>query len=123
MFNVSVTNNSGVPLSGSDGTKLPPSGGMWKTTSQALSGWGFVLTPFGPAGFVDIGANHIPGDSSETWGVLLAYQGMSVVGRYEGQGQLVLDLDTFLQVGMEGMDFREVELEGLVLPQNVTASD
>lgn len=115
MFDVTLTNQSSVELQASDGTKIGAKGGTWKFAGGPAGSSAYVEGPFGRLGFLDIGDMHIGGDSKETWGVLITYRGMAVVGRYEGGGQLTFNVNQFLQVGLAGMDFREVELEGLVL--------
>ena len=113
MFDVTLTNNSSAELEASDGKKISPNGGTWKFAGGPQGQATYVDGPFGRLGFLDIGDTHIGGDSGEEWGVLITYQGMSFVGRYSGQGTLNFAVDQFLQVNLQGMDFREVELEGL----------
>ena len=113
MFDVTLTNNSSAELETSNGKKVSPNGGTWTFAGGPQGQATYVDGPFGRLGFLDIGDTHIPGDSGEEWGVLITYQGMAMVGRYEGQGQLAFTVNSFLQVNLEGMDFREVELEGL----------
>ena len=116
MFDVTLTNQSTVELQTSDGHKVGGNGGTWKFAGGPAGSSAYVDGPFGRFGFLDIGDTHIGGDSTEEWGVLLTYQGMSIVGRYEGQGTLNLTVDQFLQIGLAGMDFRQVELTGLNVP-------
>ena len=113
MFDVTLTNNSSAELQTSDGKKVSPNGGTWQFAGGPQGQATYVDGPFGRLGFLDIGDTHIGGDSTEEWGVLICYQGMSIVGRYEGQGKLAFTVDEFLQVALQGMDFRQVELEGL----------
>ena len=114
MFDVTLTNQSSVELQTSDGHKVGPNG-TWKFAGGPAGSSAYVDGPFGRLGFLDIGDTHIGGDSTEEWGVLITYQGMSMVGRYEGQGTLNFNIDPFVQVGLAGMDFRQVELQGLVV--------
>ena len=113
MFDVTLTNGSTAELQTSDGKKVGPNGGTWQFKGGPQGQATYVDGPFGRLGFLDIGDQHVGGDSGEEWGVLVTYQGISFVGRYEGQGTLTLTVDQFLQVNLSGMDFREVELEGL----------
>ncbi len=115
MFDVSLTNGSSVELQTSDGHKIGANGGTWKFRGGPQGSSYYVDGPFGRFGFLDIGDTHIPGDSGEEWGVLLTYQEMSVVGRYEGEGTLTIGINQFLQVTLSGMDFRQVALEGLII--------
>ena len=113
MFDVTLTNQSSVELQTSDGHKIGANG-TWKFAGGPAGSSAYVDGPFGRLGFLDIGDTHVPGDSGEEWGVLFTFQEMSVVGRYEGEGALTIDINLFLQVALSGMDFRQVELEGIV---------
>ena len=114
MFDVTLTNQSPAALTASDGSTIAPNGGTWSHAGgpQGQSTW--IDTPFGRFGFLDIGDTHIGGDSGEEWGVLICFQEMSVVGRYTGQGALTITVDPFVQFQLAGMDFRQVQLNGLV---------
>ena len=115
MFDVTLTNNSTAELDTSNGDKIKPNGGTWTFKGGPQGQATYIDGPFGRFGFLDIGDQHIGGDSGEQWGVLFSYQGMTVVGRYEGQGTLDITVEQYLQIALAGMDFREVELEGLLL--------
>jgi hypothetical protein len=64
--------------------------------------------------FRDLGEEHIGGDSEETWGVLIGYQGSHMVGRHEGGGTLNVAFDNHLQAVVSGMNLRHVRLDPLV---------
>jgi hypothetical protein len=81
----------------------------------------FDVPTRGVLSFHDIGDTHIGGDSGETWGVLVAYQGEEFVARYEGGGQLAVEINTFYQATLSGMDIRQVELPGLQIAGATTA--
>jgi hypothetical protein len=115
MFDVQLTNHSPAELDASDGSKIAANGGTWQYAGGPQGQVTWIDNPFGRFGFLDIGDMHIGGDSHEQWGVLISFQGMSVVGRYDGQGALTITVDQFLQFNLEGMDFRQVELNGLVI--------
>ena len=117
MFDVTLTNQSPVDLQTSDGHKVGGNGGTWKFEGGPQGKSYYVDGPFGRLGFLDIGDTHVSGDSGEEWGVLISYQEMTVVGRYEGQGTLNFTVNPFLQVALAGMDFRQVELPGLEVPE------
>ena len=123
MFDVTLTNQSPAELDTSDGKKIGANGGTWKFAGgpQGQSTW--IDTPFGRFGFVDIGDTHVPGDTDEEWGVLVSFQEMSIVGRYNGQGTLNITVDPFLQFTLAGMDFRQVQLEGLVIAPATQMAD
>ena len=113
-FLVNLVNNSNATLTASTGDMIVP-GGQWQLQPGATGKPFHLDTPMGRVGFSDIGDQHIPGDSGETWGVLIGYQEMSVVGRYEGGGTLDCVVDPYFQVILTGMDFRQVQLNGLVI--------
>lgn len=117
MFDVTLTNYSSVELQASDGERIGANGGTWSFRGGPAGSAYYVDGPFGRFGFLDIGDTHIGGDSNEEWGVLFSYQGMSAVGRYDGEGTLSIDVDGFLQFGVGGLDFRQIELPGLHLPE------
>jgi hypothetical protein len=70
----------------------------------------------GSLSFRDIGNTHISGDSKESWGVLITYQGRHMVGRYDGgNGLLEITWDEHLQALVGGkMTLRNVLLDPLV---------
>lgn len=113
MFDVTLTNQSPADLQTSDGKKVGKNGGTWKYKGGPQGQTTYIDGPFGRFGFMDIGDQHIGGDSTEEWGVLFEYQEMSVVGRYDGQGTLSITVDPFLQFQLSGMTFRQVALDGI----------
>lgn len=114
MYQVSVTNNSifGIGFLGGNQV-IPGNGGTYK--SGNLGNLTLVVPTRGPLDFLDIGDKHIGGDSKETWGVLIAYQGEEFVGRYEGGGQLKVVVNQYSQVTLSGMDLREISLPAIEL--------
>lgn len=113
-YYVVVQNQCGLPLKTYDGATIQPN----ETWKSGLLGSGWVSNPqFGALSFTDVGDKHLPGDTSQTWGVLVSYQGRFVVARYEGGGILNVTFSyPFQQVLMEGMDFRVVKFNPLVEP-------
>ena len=112
MYQLSVTNNSPYGIGFLGGNQvIPDGGGQWK--SDNLGNLTLVVPTRGPLDFLDIGDNHIPGDSSETWGVLIAYQGEEIVGRYEGGGQLNVVVNQYCQAELSGMDLRQIALPAM----------
>ena len=82
----------------------------WNADGRTLGNAYLKSSELGALNFLDIGDTHIPGDSGETWGVLLSYQGEEVVGRYEGGGALSVTLNAFGQAELSGMDLRQIQL-------------
>jgi len=108
MYQLTLTNHSNVSLGFMGGNQVIPSGDGWK--SGDLGDVGIIVPTRGTLSFHDIGDTHIPGDSDETWGVLIAYQGEEFVGRYEGGGQLAVEINAFYQAVLSGMHLRQVYL-------------
>lgn len=113
MYQISLTNNSKTGIGFLGGNQVIPPGDSWK--SGNLGNVTLNIWTRGPLDFLDIGDTHIGGDSKETWGVLIAYQGEEFVGRYEGGGQLTVVVNQYNQVELSGMDLREVSLPALEL--------
>jgi hypothetical protein len=113
MYQISLSNQSSKSVFFLGGNQVIPAGGDWK--SDNLGDVTLVVPTRGPLDFHDIGDNHIPGDSGETWGVLIAFQGEEYVGRYEGGGELTVVVNTYYQVVLSGMDLRQVYLPAFEL--------
>ena len=113
MYQVTVTNNSNVGIGFVGGNQVIPDGGSWQ--SGNLGDIALDVPTRGVLSFHDIGDTHIPGDSGETWGVLIAYQGEEFVGRYEGGGQLAVTINQYYQAVLSGMDLRQVSLPAMEL--------
>jgi hypothetical protein len=122
MYQISLTNNSNVSLGFVGGNQIiPGGGGAWQSDSS-LGDIALVVPTRGTLSFHDIGDNHIGGDSGETWGVLIAYQGEEYVGRYEGGGQLTVEINGYYQAVLGGMDLREVSLPAMQIAGATTTA-
>jgi hypothetical protein len=113
-YSLILNNSTGSVLDASDGKQIRP-GDVWK--ADELGNAYFHSDEVGSLSFRDIGDEHISGDSKETWGVLITYQGSHIVGRYEGdRGVLDITWDKHLQVVVGGkMDLRHVLVNPLVI--------
>jgi hypothetical protein len=111
MYTVTITNSTEFPMTTGDGQTIEPNG---KWTSGNLGSTYVHSDQFGALSLLDIGDQHIGGDSSETWGVLITFGGENMVGRYEGGGALEITFNQFLQAVVSGMDLRLVALSQLV---------
>ena len=110
MYTLNIKNKGGFVLTTSDGYEIKPDE-QW---SKGRLGSVWVSSPqFGTANFLDIGDTHIPGDSKETWGVLISYQGEEFVGRYEGEGILLVEFNAYGQMFLSDMDLRQVSLPAM----------
>jgi hypothetical protein len=112
VYQLNVTNNSNYGIGFLGGNEVIPEGGG-QYTSGDLGNLTLIVPTRGPLDFLDIGDQHIGGDSDETWGVLIAYQGQEFVGRYEGGGQLTVVINEYYQAELSGMDLREVLLPAM----------
>lgn len=110
-YTATIVNSTETPITTSDGKTIEPNG-TWQ--SGTLGNAWFHSDQFGALSLVDIGDQHIGGDSSETWGVLITFGGENMVGRYEGGGQLHITFNQYLQAVVSGMDLRLVALSALV---------
>jgi hypothetical protein len=121
VYQLSVTNNSNVGVGFVGGNEIIPSGGGTWQSADNLGDVTLDVPTRGPLSFHDIGDQHIGGDSSETWGVLIAYQGEEMVGRYEGGGQLTVEINDYYQAVLGGMDIRQVSLPSMEIAGATTA--
>ena len=121
MYQVSLTNNSNVSIGFVGGNEIIPGGGGTWQSGADLGDVILDVPTRGPLSFHDIGDQHIGGDSTETWGVLIAYQGEEFVGRYEGGGQLTVEINQYYQAVLSGMDLRQVELPAMQIAGAVTS--
>jgi hypothetical protein len=107
LYSVTITNSSGATMTTADGKQIGPNE-TWQ--SEANLGNTYAHSEeFGSISFRDLGDEHFPGDSGETWGVLISYNGAYMVGRYEGGGQLKVTFDKHLQAHLSGMRLRHVQ--------------
>jgi hypothetical protein len=112
-YSLIMHNSTGSLIDASDGKQVKP-GDTWK--AEGLGTAYFHSDEVGSLSFRDIGEEHISGDSKETWGVLITYQGTHVVGRYDGdRGLLEITWDKHLQALVGGkMTLRHVLLNPIV---------
>jgi hypothetical protein len=111
-YSLILHNSTGSTLAASDGQTVKPDD-TWK--SDKLGNAYFHSDEVGSLSFRDIGDRHISGDSKETWGVLITYQGGHAVGRYEGGGLLEITWSQDLQTLVGGkMTLRRVLLDPIV---------
>ena len=113
-YTLQVQNGTPYTWLGSDGGNVPPNA-TWNVQGQTLGNAWIKCDQLGTLNFLDIADTHIPGDSGQTWGVLVSYQGEEIVGRYEGGGQLAAAINQFGQVTLSGnMSIRQVSLSGFI---------
>lgn len=119
-YRVVIRNNFNFPLTfNHTNNRVTISSGASYTTPYQISGESvnIEVPGYGNVVLSDLGDSHIDGDShnsSEPWGVLISYQGMDVVGRYGGPGQLTMTLGKRGNFTLSGMTFRDVVIGRLV---------
>ena len=113
MYQVTIHNGSQTRFQTSDGKQFGPG----ETWTSGFLGDGYITSvQGGTLSLIDIADQRIPGDTSQTWGVLIGYQGEEYVGRYEGGGALHVEINRYLQMTLSGnMGFRQVYLPGLIV--------
>ncbi|MET3135041.1 hypothetical protein AAKU55_005344 [Oxalobacteraceae bacterium GrIS 1.11] len=117
-FNTTVVNNLATPVTVMPSNVVVNNGASWTGYENFM----LQVPGFGTCVIQDIGSAHIPGDAPGiTWGVLIVYQGMAIVGRYEGGGNIQLVLNTYGQVSLQGMSFFQVDLPALLFPFEMPA--
>ncbi len=113
MYTITMYNRTDyVTLQASDGKEIPPND-VWMT--ERMPNVWFTSAQFGPISCLDLEGVHLGGDSSESWGVLVSYQGAKFVGRYEGKAAVNMELNRYGQVSLAGMQFRQLLLPPLLL--------
>lgn len=113
---VTIVNSTNAPMTTKDGKAIAP-GDSWK--SDVIGDTYVHSEEFGSISFRDIADQHIGGDTTETWGVLISYNGQHMVGRYEGGGDLHVTFNNRLQAEVSGMHLRRVKLDSLVSDHDV----
>ncbi|HEX8181815.1 MAG TPA: hypothetical protein VF525_19900 [Pyrinomonadaceae bacterium] len=89
------------------------------TIDQWLGNGVIVIHGLGAINFTDIGQDHAGGHSKATWGVLISYQGEEVVFRYEGEGQIRVDLNKYGQATLSGNgEFSKVPLPSFIIKKS-----
>ncbi len=112
MYHVTIVNQSEVTLTTSNGNTIAP-GATWES-GDIGNAW-VRSDQVGTLNFLDIADQHIGGNTDETWGVLISYQGEEIVGRYEGGGRLKVTLNKYLQAHLSGMNLRQVHLPPMLI--------
>lgn len=118
---VNVANDSKyLDFETSNGQRIGP-GATWR--SEQLGNAWISSRQFGTVAFLDLAMEKPAGSSDETWGVLISYQGEEIVGRYEGGGQLHVEIGPFLQATLSGMALRRIFLTAMEIAQGSEAAD
>src|SRR3712207_403997 len=113
MYQIHFTNKSTyLKFGNSDGHGIGP-GETWQ--SGDLGNAWISSQQFGTLAFLDIGNKRIPGDTSESWGVLITYQGHEYVGRYEAGGRLEVSMNDYGQATLSGMHIHQILLPPVIL--------
>ena len=92
MYNVEVTSHYPFDLTTNTGKVIKPGAGV------GLGYFTGILTVPGMGGvvFFDLAEKKLDGyDLKETWGVLLRYKNVEIYNRYEGEGHIILVVDSY----------------------------
>lgn len=112
-YYVTVTNNyhDSIIAFGS-----PINKGDTRPTKSPLLGNGYIQVPgVGSVNFTDLGEQRVGGYSRSTWGVLISYQGEETEFRYEGGGEIQININNFGQAEVSGNGaFCRVDLPSFV---------
>lgn len=115
MYQIHLANKSNFKLATADGHGIAP-GATWQSKDLGDS---WILTNFfGAISFHDLGKEHVPGDTAETWGVLISYQGQRYVGRYEAGGRLDIAINNLGQWTITGMHIHQLYLPPVILEEH-----
>ncbi len=100
MFYVNVTNNFVNRLT-INGSKKVNTGGGTASTGRVSGTQTIEVPAMGTILLLDLARNKVPGYGlSETWGVLMRYQGLELYYRYEGDGKIDLTVDEYGNVNV-----------------------
>jgi len=67
-----------------------------------LGNFRLVIPGAGEVNFIDIAQKHIANFSKATWGILISYQGQECEFRYEGEGDLTVNVTELGQIELSG---------------------
>jgi hypothetical protein len=116
MYALKVTSNYHVPLnyhSGNEGSSIHK--GM-SPEFKDLGNFRLIIPGAGEVNIIDLGARHIANFSKAPSGVFLSYQGRECEFRYEGGGQIQLNVTDLGQVELSGNgSFVQTDLPSFVL--------
>jgi hypothetical protein len=93
MYTLSVTTNYYVPLNYSTGTESSSIHKGMTPHFKNLGNFRLNIPGAGEVNLIDLGERKLAGFGNATWGVLIAYQGEEVEFRYEGGGQLTINVN------------------------------
>lgn len=99
-YHVTVTNNYHDTLMAFGS---PINKGDTRPTKSPLLGNGYITVPgIGSVNFIDLGQQKMGGFSKATWGVLISYQGEETEFRYEGGGEIQININNLGQAEISG---------------------
>ena len=115
-YHVTITNNYHQSLTAFG--SVMNEGDTRPTKIPTTLGNGYINVPgVGSINFTDLGDQHMGGYSKATWGVLISYQGEEIVFRYEGGGEIQVNINKFGQAEISGNGaFSRIPLSSFVLP-------
>lgn len=104
-YTLNVQTNYHVPLNFSNYVGKGETGSIHKGMPAKFGNLGnfrLIIPGGGEVNVIDIGKKHIANFSKATWGVLFSYQGRECEFRYEGGGEINLNVNELGQVELKG---------------------
>jgi len=93
--------------------------GMPQASFKNLGNFRLAIPGAGEIHLIDIGERKLAGFSRATWGVLIRYQGEECEYRYEGGGELSLNVNDLGQVEISGHgSLVQVDLPAFILKKS-----
>lgn len=102
MYTLSVTTSYYVPLNYTTANESSSIHKGMTPQFKNLGNFRLHIPGGGEVNLIDIGEKKIADFSKATWGVLIAYQGEECEFRYEGGGQLNINVNDLGQVELSG---------------------
>ena len=102
MYTLKVSTDYYVPLNYSTGNESSSIHRGMKPEFKNLGNFRLKIPGGGEVNLIDLGEKKIAGFSKATWGVFVAYQGEEYEFRYEGGGELSINVNNLGQAELSG---------------------
>lgn len=102
MYTLNVTTDYYVPLNYQTGTESSSIHKGMPASFKNLGHFRLKIPGAGEVNIIDLGERHIANFSKATWGVLFSFQGRECEFRYEGGGEIKLNVNDLGQVELSG---------------------
>ncbi len=116
MYTLKVTTDYHVPLTYRAGAEASSIHRGMPGAFKNLGNFRLQIPGAGEVNIIDLGERHVANYSKATWGVFLSYQGRECEFRYEGGGEINLNVTDLGQVELSGNgSFVRTDLPSFVL--------